>query len=418
MEGKLHIEIAPGGPQSWSFTSPEQFLDWLRVESSVWAGMFIDSQIDSADPIAPLGEVGAREHVDEYKAVVSALDEAMNSDWNEEARHQAVLRVSEEVSRQILSRGLIVSTTPLGQKVKSLSRTDMSAAKLAISLATGRNISRVTAPQNSKALWRAIPRITSASASDAADDVVQGLSEALGSARIQAAEVSAVAVETKAVLDKAKADSSEQFSRRENELEGVLKLMSEQTAAAIEAVNREWVGLKATYASEFALRAPVAYWRSRRNVHRFGAAVWGVLSCLFVSVLIIYLIPNAVEKFEDARWLANAKNSGWIIYLPEIFQVGVVAFLSLWVLRFFVRQVSEHLARSEEASQRVTMAETFLALSSPGEGNPPLVGDADRAVIVQALFRPSGVNGIDDAPPAHWIEDVFRRIKSKDSQGT
>lgn len=397
-----------------SFESPSVFIEWLRAEDECWDTFAESKELSASDPLRDFGKRGAEEHAAEYRTYLNSLIEPTWSEPNDLLA--AAHRTAKMISERIDEGSLIISTSIQGQRIKALRVADVPAAHLLVTLFTGRNITRTTAPQNAKLLWRGLARIISGAGDG---DTLLRLEDAdrlVADLRVKAASASSLESEIDRLLGKSRIDAETRHQQADIELRAKLEELDANSAETISGIQTEWTSLRAAYDTKFALQAPVEYWKARRKVHRLGAICWGFASLIYAGIVSVLMIPIGKSNFEEARILWGASAGPSVShYLPEIFSVGVVAFISLWVLRFTVRQASEHLARGEEASQRVTMAETFLALSNPGEGKAALVGEADRAVIVQALFRPSAHSGIDDAPPAHWIEDVFRRIKGGDS---
>ncbi len=71
------------------------------------------------------------------------------------------------------------------------------------------------------------------------------------------------------------------------------------------------------------------------------------------------------------------------------------------------RQFLGHRALEADAAERVAMVQTFLALME----KPEHVAQADRLLILGALFRPSAKGDGDDAAPPSWLDLVMQRIK-------
>jgi hypothetical protein len=98
--------------------------------------------------------------------------------------------------------------------------------------------------------------------------------------------------------------------------------------------------------------------------------------------------------------------------LVDILPVIVPAFAAIWVLRILGRQLAESLAMMKDASERVTLVKTFLALMRDETAGNPVVRDEDRALILQALFRQSRITAVDDSPPINAFEAIYRYGKS------
>lgn len=396
------------------FGSPQALIDWITTEASIWEGLIADANPLPSDQVHNLGLQGAQEHASDYRSYLGSLTPENFSDSRDLIA--ASVRICQDISQRLDERSLILSTSHQGIRVRALAATDGPAANLLIGLYSGRNITRVTSPQNLKELWRGLARIITGAGDGDIATRAEDADRFLSDLRSKASSAAHTESEISDLLARTRAESESRQQHADMELREALNAAKNSSTETVKSIQDEWTALRALYDSKFAFQAPVAYWSKRRKIHRIGSMVWGAASAGFAAFLAFVLVPLGSEKFKAAQALLNEEKitPSFLNYLPEIFIVAVLAFICLWTLRFFVRQVSEHLARGEEASQRITMAETFLALANPQNGREALVGEADRAVIVQALFRASAHYGIDDAPPAHWIEDVFRRIKEKE----
>jgi hypothetical protein len=415
-ERELYVTSRAG--EVHAFRTVSALADWVRGEADHWKAFQDVGQLDSSDSDSALGAVGALEFYAEWLAFAQQAESIEQFELAE--------ALAAAISERLRSRSIVTSSSRIGRNLLSLAERDPGAAAVAVSLFTGRNISRVIAPQNAKPLWRSVVRMFFGASLDGELNGVEArVSIALRAAELNAAEISSKERELSGVLERARGEFVQQAEKGRVEADALIaeiRRFAEAEIAKLTAMNgeevtriaSEWADLKSTYETKFALKAPRSYWHKRRVTHRILAAVWGVAVGLVAYVSVAKLVPSGATLLAEAR--AGGGNISLMHVVPEMFQIAVIAFLVLWGLRFGTRQVAENLMRLEEASQRVTMVDTFLAFTSPGDGQSAVVGDADRAVIVQALFRPSAHSQVDDAPPVHWIEDVFRRIKSSGAE--
>jgi hypothetical protein len=87
--------------------------------------------------------------------------------------------------------------------------------------------------------------------------------------------------------------------------------------------------------------------------------------------------------------------------------MAIPAVLIGWVLRLIHRVATTNLALMSEASERMAMVQTFLALIRDN-----VATEEDRILILQALFRPSSASGDEGAPP-HWFDLLVQRLDKK-----
>ncbi|WP_341705052.1 DUF6161 domain-containing protein [Ferrovibrio sp.] len=149
------------------------------------------------------------------------------------------------------------------------------------------------------------------------------------------------------------------------------------------------------YMEEMSLRAPVKYWTDLASNSQKHAYVW----FFFFGLLALFLF-GAVAIFgpDLLSLLKDEKGSLSLAAAPLL----VAAMLPLfWVLKHFARMFTENLSDARDAKQRASLTSTFLALSTK---EAVTFSDAERAIIVQALFRPSPAQTADDGVPLPLAE--------------
>jgi len=150
---------------------------------------------------------------------------------------------------------------------------------------------------------------------------------------------------------------------------------------------------KKTYNSALALRAPTQYWHDKAVTHRNTGFYW---LAAFVVVAAIGLLGCWFVWHETAE--AIGKEATYSTLLPTI---GAAA-LAAWFLRICSRQVLSNFALGADASERVAMVKTYLALSEGGHAS-----EKERGLILAAIFRPS-TRVTDDAAPPSWLDLVSK----------
>lgn len=164
-----------------------------------------------------------------------------------------------------------------------------------------------------------------------------------------------------------------------------------------ERCDSEWETLKRVLHTELALQAPTKYWRTRSTVHIKEAKKYAIAFGLTLAVALTLFSFLAIGHL-----LSPGTQSVVLAITPVL----VPAFAGVWVLRILGRLLSENLAIAQDARERETMVETFLALMQGETAGKSVVTDDDRRLILHALFRPSAVTATDDSPPLHWIESL------------
>ena len=162
--------------------------------------------------------------------------------------------------------------------------------------------------------------------------------------------------------------------------------------------------LEDLYANKLHLEAPVTYWSRKADRHRNFAAAFGVVFLLLASGLVfaMFKFDDNLQPFVDA---AADKPIVAIVFL------GIPVFVAVWVLRFVARLFLQNIALNNDGRERAAMTETFLALMKDEEAK---MTEADRILILQALFRPSAVSHpSDDGAPPNWFDVLMSRIDPK-----
>jgi hypothetical protein len=175
----------------------------------------------------------------------------------------------------------------------------------------------------------------------------------------------------------------------------------------LQAGKQQLQDIAAAYDAKMALQAPVTYWESQRNKHRWTAIGFSIASVLW-AVASVGFIYYAAEQLLSAAPNETILIAG--IPLPKVplwhFALLVVLLtFAFWFERIFVRLLLSQVHLYTDASERVVMAKTYIALLREGQG----MKDEDRRLILQALFRPA-VTGIvkDDAIPPTVLEWITR----------
>jgi hypothetical protein len=97
------------------------------------------------------------------------------------------------------------------------------------------------------------------------------------------------------------------------------------------------------------------------------------------------------------------------VLLPAAPFILVSAIPIFWLLRHVSRMFVDNLSDSRDASLRAAMTETFLSLANTPEAK---IGDPERAIFLQALYRPGASQQADDSVP-HPLVDVLAEMKRK-----
>lgn len=188
----------------------------------------------------------------------------------------------------------------------------------------------------------------------------------------------------------------------------------EEWTKELENARNELTALTETYDNHMKLAAPVSYWEKKRVKHRnwslaffvfIGLSMWGFGSLLVEELESVAKAVEAVKAIPPAKNAASS-TAGSLIELASTWKIGsfvLLATLGFWVIRILVRLFLSHIHLENDAAERVTMAQTFLALKRDSS----LSGTEHIGTILAALFRPTGDGIVKDEglPPTamEWL---------------
>lgn len=172
-------------------------------------------------------------------------------------------------------------------------------------------------------------------------------------------------------------------------------------------LSEEWSKLKKVYDEQLALQAPTQYWSQRAKTHRSTAIGFAIVFGLVLTGGVAAFVCWAMPGLQNA---AGNKDASVLLTLAPLL---VPVFASIWVLKILSRLLSENLQLMRDARERETMVKTFLALMRDDQSGKALVQDNDRILILHALFRPSSLSAVDDAPPVHWFDILTNKVSQK-----
>lgn len=192
--------------------------------------------------------------------------------------------------------------------------------------------------------------------------------------------------------------TAEQASRVAQEA----RASSEQTAAKFEAFYVEKSKLISDLEELFRKKIPVeasaTYWE---DTARAKTAEWRGWLILFAVLALLPIVAGLFCWETIAGAIARVTGSGSNISLGGVAIVTVPAVLYLWVLKNISRIFQQRLMLADDAAHRRLLTMTYLGLAK----EPRLsITDNDRALILNALFRPIPPHASDDGPPAGLID--------------
>lgn len=153
------------------------------------------------------------------------------------------------------------------------------------------------------------------------------------------------------------------------------------------------------YHKKMQTEAAAVYWETKAS-STAKAAGWALFAFVVLLALpFLYTIFNfgIIEQFLLRLTAASADKFS----LTPLVAISVPVLGYAWLLRHVSRIFIQSRALADDASYRRTMTMTYLGLSKdPTSG----ITHTERAIILNALFRPAPPNTSDDGPPSGLLD--------------
>ena len=157
--------------------------------------------------------------------------------------------------------------------------------------------------------------------------------------------------------------------------------------------------LEDLYRKQLTLQEPAVSWE---NIAKRKTKVW-IGWLIFFALLVITPVIAAIVEWDVVSAaiakITAASNGGFSISGLAI--ISVPALFYAWLLKNVSRVFIQNLNLADDASHRRSLALTYMGLLQD-EKHPAT--DQDRAIILNALFRPIPPQTNDEGPPAGLID--------------
>lgn len=158
--------------------------------------------------------------------------------------------------------------------------------------------------------------------------------------------------------------------------------------------------LEETYGEKLRLEAPATYWEAVGREARNRSWMWLAGFCAAVAVPVGATIclwsPFSAAL---ATFLGEAGIGGGVL-------ISFFALAYGWFLKHLSRGFVQNLQIADDAHQRRVMVMTYLGLAKESSTE---ISSNERALILNALFRPVPPSTADDGPPAGLIDLINKR---------
>lgn len=152
----------------------------------------------------------------------------------------------------------------------------------------------------------------------------------------------------------------------------------------------------AKYKEFMKLKAPVEYWQLKADQHKNRESLARRLLIIYFPATILFA---GLIFYKIANFLLNSPKLQDLdvpiaLYVVVSGGLVILSTLAFWIGRLLTKlYLSEHHLRND-AEERAVMTTTYLALTNDGEA-----ADADRQIVLNALFRPTPDGIVKDEGP-------------------
>lgn len=210
-------------------------------------------------------------------------------------------------------------------------------------------------------------------------------------------DTAAVLARATGAIELAERTLSDALSRAETAIAAKLTDVESREAAAVRRTEERLEALRRTYVAQVALKAPVSFWREKRESHAAAALRHQKFLLLAAPIVVVVLALLAWEVLPPGEKL-SIRSTGLFLALSSV---------AVWFLRVVVRLWLTHVHLELDARERIVMAETYLSLIEEGITST----DQERQIVMQALFTPAvRSSDRDDASASPLIEAASRLV--------
>lgn len=214
---------------------------------------------------------------------------------------------------------------------------------------------------------------------------------------------------------------NKQFKKRSRSYRKIATSVKVNANSQLKSAMDDIVAAKEAYHDTIDFKASVAYWTQRKSSHLIGKYGWlAALTTIMIltavglslyyshgGIIGIFGQPNLADP--QATELSLDQSDKKIFNLAG---AGLIITFFWILLRIALKQFNIHANLAIEASERVTMTKTYLALLSEGKLN----ADQDRKLVLEALFRSSQLASTASDSASTPVELIIKAITEKRPQ--
>jgi hypothetical protein len=157
--------------------------------------------------------------------------------------------------------------------------------------------------------------------------------------------------------------------------------------------------LESLYRQKLVIEEPAKFWAGVAQSRTWAWRIWLAIFAALVVVPVCLIIWFWQDFGNFVLHLTSSSNGP--ISLAGVAALSIPAFLYGWLLKNVSRMFIHHLNGADDAAHRRALCITYLGLAE----NPKLqITEQDRALILNALFRPIASQGLEEGPPTGLLD--------------
>jgi len=400
VSGRISFTVKTTG-QTFRFDTFKEFLSWASDQQQRWS-VVLEPEIRNAFPQL---SVQATKIIDQmYSGLLTALTPIASSEpgdgsgWTDETVNTHINDLSSDLEF-IIDGKVPIADSASGEKIISLAKTDPRRTAALLILAVDHPSVNGQAVQNFDVIRSLINELDFPES----DEKILATENQLRKMRQRwDGKLTSIVrdLEKRRNLEDQSREKFSEEMKRGDKLFQSLFIKSNQERHEHQ---KEMQRIESVFETHLALQAPATYWSKKELYHLVVASAASVVF-FTVAVLTIWLAWSHGPAFVKE---VTAGQQGF--NMGAFAMITIPALIGAWAMRFIARIFVSNLHLSQDAGLRSTMITTYLALMKDPSSE---VTREERALILNAMFRPADNHGDDDGPSPKLI-DLMQKMSSR-----
>ncbi len=386
-------DMHPARPRT--FQKLEEFTAWFRKEQEYWSWL-------NSKPVSAKGELNAITNA--FSRAFNQIDQKLNASDGHGIKSALVDDLRRETQEQLDAWNFVDSSSAAAFRVKQAREDEdnVIAAAILASLckkpATGHDPAILWGTMSARFFLLGVDPEGARSQREALETLGSDFATSFAANQERITDLEARGAQYEAKM----ADQSKEFDKARQgkieEFDGKIADWEEQAKQQRKNHLVEFESIQQIYHDAMALSEAVEYWRKKREHHRQRTRIWALAFVDYVLIVIVfgYIGVRDTQIWSSSFW---AEATYGLIALAL---VGIGLFSA--VARVLLRLSTSQLHLGNDALERVTMVQTYLALREGGHAT-----DSHMQVVLERLFD-RAADGIvrEDLGPVTPVENLRR----------